>query len=81
MPANHHRRQATLAAAVAGLVALVTAAPAHATVPGRNGRIAFYSATAQGAQIFTVRPNGRDLRQITPSAAMRATPTGHRTAG
>jgi Tol biopolymer transport system component len=38
---------------------------AHATFPGRNGLIAFYSDTAEGAQIFTVRPNGRDLRQIT----------------
>lgn len=34
-------------------------------VPGRNGPIAFYSDTDAGAQIFTVRPNGHDLRQIT----------------
>jgi len=38
---------------------------AHATFPGRNGLIAFQAQTDAGAQIFTVRPNGRDMRQIT----------------
>ena len=68
MPAHHHRRRTALVpalTAVAGLVALALAGPAYATYPGHNGRIAFQSATAQGIQIFTVRPNGRDLRQIT----------------
>jgi Tol biopolymer transport system component len=68
MPAHLHRRRTALATAltaVAALVALVLAGPAHATFPGRNGLIAFYSSTDQGAQIFTVRPNGRDLHQIT----------------
>ena len=32
---------------------------------GRNGLIVFSSATPAGVQLFTVRPNGRDLRQIT----------------
>ena len=47
--------------------AIITTAPtpAHATFPGRNGRIAFYAQTDNGTQIFTVRPNGKDLRQIT----------------
>ena len=44
---------------------LATVIPAHATFPGRNGLIAFQSLTGAGLQIFTVRPNGRDLRQIT----------------
>jgi Tol biopolymer transport system component len=44
---------------------LLAAAPAMATFPGHNGRIAFYSATSDGNQIFTVRPNGKDLRQLT----------------
>jgi Tol biopolymer transport system component len=45
---------------------LLTSAPtALATFPGRNGLIAFHSETAAGTQIFTVRPNGNDLRQIT----------------
>jgi dipeptidyl aminopeptidase/acylaminoacyl peptidase len=44
---------------------LVAAPSALATFPGRNGPIAFYSDTDAGAQIFAVRPNGHDLRQIT----------------
>jgi Tol biopolymer transport system component len=44
---------------------LLAAAPAMATFPGHNGRIAFYSATSEGNQIFSVRPNGKDLRQLT----------------
>src|SRR5436305_253074 len=64
MPAHHHRRRTALVpalTAVAGLVALALAGPAYATYPGHNGRIAFQSATAQGIQIFTVRPDGRRL--------------------
>jgi len=44
---------------------LATLGTAHAAFPGRNGLIAFHSQTGAGFQIFTVRPNGRDLRQIT----------------
>jgi Tol biopolymer transport system component len=65
MSAHHHRRRTAVATAVAGCVALVLAAPAQATFPGHNGRIAFGSATDHGRQLFTVRPNGRDLQQIT----------------
>jgi Tol biopolymer transport system component len=54
-----------LAACASLLGALLLAQPAHATFPGHNGLIAFHSDTDQGNQIFTVRPNGRDLRQIT----------------
>lgn len=38
---------------------------ADATPPGHNGLIVFSSSTAAGAQLFTIRPDGRDLRQIT----------------
>jgi len=44
---------------------LCTASPAYATFPGRNGLIAFQVQTDAGVQIFTIRPNGHDLRQIT----------------
>jgi len=45
---------------------LLAAAPsAVATFPGHNGLIAFHSQTTAGTQIFTVPPNGHDLRQIT----------------
>jgi Tol biopolymer transport system component len=49
---------------VSTLVATVSA-PAFATFPGRNGLIAFQVQTVAGFQIYTVRPNGRDLQQIT----------------
>ena len=74
MSASHHRRTAALATALAGCVGLVLASPAHATYPGKNGLIAFHSQTAQGTQIFTVRPNGRDLRQLTRVNGDASTP-------
>lgn len=42
------------------LIALAVA-PAHATFPGKNGRIAF----VQGPDIFTMNPDGSDARQVT----------------
>jgi Tol biopolymer transport system component len=46
---------------------LIGATPAYATFPGRNGRIVFQVQLTPDAhiQIYTVRPNGHDLRQIT----------------
>ena len=58
------RRTVPLALLV--VATLLAAAPvARATTAGHNGLIAFHSQTPAGSQIFTVRPNGRDLRQIT----------------
>ena len=45
---------------ICGVVALASAAPASATFPGRNGRIAY--ATDDG--ISTVRPDGTDVRPL-----------------
>jgi Tol biopolymer transport system component len=57
-----------LAALGAALAALATApAPALATYPGRDGRIA-YTANPTGAQpayLFTVKPDGSGTRQLT----------------
>jgi Tol biopolymer transport system component len=52
---------------LATAVAMTTAfsSTAHATFPGKNGRIAFQAQTDAGIQIFTVRPNGQSLTQIT----------------
>lgn len=44
---------------------LLATGTAHATFPGRNGLIAFQTQTAAGLQIYTVRPNGKGLQQIT----------------
>ena len=38
---------------------------ASATYAGQNGLIVFGAVTVSGSQLFTVRPNGHDLRQIT----------------
>ena len=55
---------ATLGAVV--LAASLVAGGASATSPDRNGRIAFHIDSDDGrAQLWTVRPNGHDLRQIT----------------
>src|SRR5437588_6757072 len=55
---------------------LATAGPAYATVPGRNGRIAFQAQATPDAHIdiYTVRQNGHDLRQITNLDADAVTP-------
>src|SRR5437899_6989230 len=46
---------------------LATAGPAYATFPGRNGLIAFQAQATADAhiEIYTVRQNSHDLRQIT----------------
>jgi Tol biopolymer transport system component len=44
-----------------GLLVLLAGLPAHATFPGKNGRIAF----VQGPDIFVMNPDGSDVRQLT----------------
>jgi Tol biopolymer transport system component len=51
--------------AIVASTSFVAAAPVHATYAGRNGLIVFAADTSDGTQLFTVRPNGKDLRQIT----------------
>jgi Tol biopolymer transport system component len=53
---------------------LVLAPTAYANFPGRNGLIAFGADTGSGTQLFTVRPNGHDLRQVTNGPAEATTP-------
>ncbi|HEX6581179.1 MAG TPA: hypothetical protein VF195_09950 [Actinomycetota bacterium] len=60
------RREALASVAVIAVTATLVLAPsAHATYPARNGLIAFMADTGSGYQIYTVRADGRDLRQIT----------------
>jgi Tol biopolymer transport system component len=56
-------RSIVILGALVALLALPTAA--SATMPGENGRIVFTAFTEQGGQLFTVRPSGSRLRQIT----------------
>ena len=59
------RRGSIVASLVVTTFASLALAPgASATFSDRNGRIAFPAQTDHGIQIFTVRPNGHDLRQI-----------------
>jgi hypothetical protein len=60
-------RLALVATIAAALAALVVTAPALAAFPGKNGLITFGAVTDEGTQLFTVRQNGHDLRQITHS--------------
>ena len=46
-------------------VVAVSQPAARATVPGQNGRIAFASDFGLGGEIFTIKPNGTDFRQLT----------------
>ena len=62
------RTRMPLTVAGAILACIVTGVPpAHATFPGRNGLIAFQAQATADAhiEIYTVRQNGHDLRQIT----------------
>jgi Tol biopolymer transport system component len=56
-------RWSTLVAVVAGAAAL--AVPAAATFPGKNGKIVFERPTKDGANLFSVAPDGSDLTRLT----------------
>ena len=56
------------------VAAFVVASPAYATFPGHNGRIAFQADTGAGNQIYTVRPNGHGLFQVTHVKPQRIDP-------
>lgn len=62
-------RLAILASAGAAAIAM-TAAPAHATAHGKNGRVTFlryYNADHTRGDIFTIRPDGTRERRVTHS--------------
>jgi len=44
---------------------LLVATPAHATYPGKNGRIAFALDRGSGAEIYTMKSNGSGQRRLT----------------
>jgi Tol biopolymer transport system component len=58
-------RRSFVLSASAALVLIVSAAPARATFPGENGRIAFALDRGSGAEIYTMRPTGADRRRLT----------------
>ena len=63
------RASTACAALVSALALLSVFAPrALATDPGHNGLITFGADTGSGSQLYTVRPNGHELRRITDLA-------------
>jgi TolB protein len=57
-----------LAVAAAASIVLLSVAPAQATAPGKNGRIAFrryLNASHTWGAIFTIKPDGMGLHQVT----------------
>ncbi len=70
------RRGSILAIAVLTTLTTLALPPGvAATYPGRNGLIAFHADVGEnGPQIFTVRPNGKQLRQITHVDGVAALP-------
>src|SRR6266511_3155135 len=67
-------RIACALSALAVSLSLVSPVPASATFPAKNGLIAFGADTGNGTQLFTVRRNGHDLRQITHGPGEATTP-------
>jgi Tol biopolymer transport system component len=57
-----------LSALMAILGWLLVVPAAWATYPGHNGLIAFSALTGDHQQIYTIRPNGHDMRQLTAYA-------------
>jgi len=49
------------AAAIGGAIAI----PAQSTSPGKNGRILFQGNVGTGTQLFSIRPHGSGLEQVT----------------
>jgi len=65
-PELRRLRRAVILAALAGALAILIGVPqAAATYPGHDGLIAFSALAGDQSQIYTIRPNGHDLRQIT----------------
>lgn len=50
---------------VAGLLALLFALPAAATTGGTNGLLAYQAQVGKHTQVFTIKPDGTGMRQIT----------------
>ena len=66
------RSMKALAPIAALLITAALAGPSVATYPDRNGRLVFQADTGSGYQLYTVRPNGHDLRQVTHVTASDA---------
>jgi Tol biopolymer transport system component len=68
------RLRVTLLAISAATVSLLSAAPAGATFPGTNGRIAYYNFAELPRQIYSVDADGTDLLQLTTGTRSKVDP-------
>ena len=59
------RRLVLSLAALVVLLAALAAAPTQATFKGRNGLLVYQARVGDHVQLFTIRPDGNDARQIT----------------
>jgi Tol biopolymer transport system component len=59
------RRRTGVGVVGALVIGAVLAAPTAATYPDRNGRLLFQADTGSGYQLYTIKANGHDLRQVT----------------
>jgi Tol biopolymer transport system component len=62
-----NRRRMLVAAAVGAAVGtlVVAVAPSHATFRGVNGRLLYQAQVGAHTQLFTIKPDGTEVRQIT----------------
>ena len=76
--ATRGRRTARRIVSILAMVAmtLMTAGvlPAHATTPGKNGRIAFAMDKGSGAEIYSIKRDGTGLRKLTSASSSALTP-------
>jgi Tol biopolymer transport system component len=59
------KRRSILLVLAGMTVALASSIPALATFSGKNGRIAFQAGSVAGTDIYTMNPDGSDVRQLT----------------
>ena len=58
-------RSALGIAALAALATVAAASPSQATFGGQNGRLVFEAPVGANRQLFTIKPDGTGLRQVT----------------
>ena len=52
----------------------IQGSPVHATTPAANGRIAFTADLGLGGQVYTIKPSGRGMQQLTQIDGSAQTP-------
>ena len=75
MPKRRATRSILLIAVITAMMLLTAGgSPAHATTPGKNGRIAFAMDKGSGAEIYSIKRDGTGLRKLTSASGSALTP-------